>query len=68
LRNFEAFAALQSIVGAVGACAFHFLLIADDFEPPGAMLEGVEPRCAGMAFLEVANFTFDRSSVLDTAQ
>jgi len=31
-----------NIVTAVGSCAFQFVFVADDFEPLGAVLEGVE--------------------------
>jgi hypothetical protein len=47
--------------------AFHFLIVAGDFELTGVVLEGVKPRRAGVAFLEGSDFAFDDGSALEDA-
>ena len=67
LRGFEAPVGLQNIVTALGDGTFHFLLVAGDFESPGAVLECVKSRRAGVAFLEGSDFAFDDGSAFENA-
>ncbi len=48
-------------------CSFHFILLTGDYEPSGLMFERVEPRRAGVAFLEGSDFAFDDGSALEDA-
>ena len=67
LRGSEALVGLQNRVSELGEDAFHFLLFAGDLESPGAVLERVEPSCAGVAFLEGSDFAFDNGSAFEDA-
>ena len=63
----KALVGLQNIVAALSHCLFHFVLVAGDFEPSGAVLERVEPCRAGVAFLEGSDFAFDDGGALEDA-
>ena len=67
LRGSEALVGLQNRVAALGEDAFHFLLVAGDFEPSGVVLECVESGGAGVAFLEGSDFAFDDGGSLEDA-
>jgi len=67
LRGSEALVGLQNIVTALGEDAFHFLVVAGDFEPSGAVLERVESGGAGVAFLEGPDFAFNNGGSLEDA-
>jgi hypothetical protein len=67
LHGSEALVCLQSIVAALGHSAFHFLLVAGDFESTTVVLAGVESGCACVAFLEGSDFAFvDGCALEDT--